>query len=528
MKGMYHYTLRIEIFSSEDSIEEVLQAVLPLEGFMHQIERHTAFMSDKFAQADLVIWDLSEPLPAHLKSDKALLAVCTEAERVFATQDYQVMDALWVKPFTKERLRFYFGDLQKRLHDQAEKQLNAMYLDTVIDSIPDLVWFKDLRGAHLKVNNSFCQAVQKSKAEIDGRGHYYIWDMTEDEYARGEFVCLESEESVIQAGQTMLFDEKVKTKRGFRQFKTYKSPLFDKDGHIMGTCGVAHDVTDLQNMDTELELFLRSLPFAVLMVGNEGQIIDVNGWCKAYFGEEREALVGQPYAAWKARSLREITYVEDKPDYFEAICCNCEGQERHLSVQEEPCLDIFGNKTGFLCLYQDITLERYHEQQIMTAARTDDLTGLLNRRGFYQEMAQRWQGQQAIVIYIDLDNFKQVNDNYGHDVGDRALQLTADAIVQSFPQAVIARMGGDEYVVVLLGDYAMGKAVQMAQAFIQLIDQQFDQEQAFQQMTISVGLAQALAGETISLDELIRRGDQALYAAKQQGKARYVIYDAKK
>ena len=209
----------------------------------------------------------------------------------------------------------------------------------------------------------------------------------------------------MAAGRTILFDEKVKTKWGMRQFKTYKSPLFDKDGRIIGTCGVAHDVTDLQNMDTELELFLRSLPFAVLMVGNEGQIIDVNDWCQAYFGEERDAIVGQPYEAWKARNLRQIQEIEGKADYFEAVCCNTEGQERQLGVREEPCLDIFENKTGLLCLYQDITLERNHEQQIMAVARTDDLTGIFNRRGFYQEMAKRWQGQQAIVLYIDLDNF---------------------------------------------------------------------------------------------------------------------------
>ena len=522
---MYHYKISIAIFSSDESLEDVVQSVPPLAGFTHHIERQTQYDPEKFAQSDLVIWDISEPLPAHVQGEKPLIAVCADAQQVFDAQAYQQMDALWIKPFSQERLLFYIGDVQRRFQSLADSQLSNMYLDTVIDSIPDLVWFKDRRGAHLKVNNSFCQAVQKSKDEIAGRGHYYIWDMTEEEYAKGEYVCLESEESVINAGHTILFDEKVKTKRGMRQFKTYKSPLFDKDGQVIGTCGVAHDVTDLQNMDTELELFLRSLPFAVLMVGNEGQIIDVNDWCRDYFGEEREALVGQPYEAWKKRSLCQVQTIADKTDYFEAVCCNAEGQERQLGVQEEPCLDIFGNVTGLLCLYQDITLERYHEQQIMAVARTDDLTGIFNRRGFYQEMTKRWQGQQAIVLYIDLDNFKQVNDTYGHNVGDRALQVTAETIVQSFPQAVIARMGGDEFVVVLLEGSLLEDAVQMAQVFIRTLEAQFYREKAFWQMTVSVGLAQAQAGQTITLDELLRRGDQALYAAKQQGKARYVVYD---
>lgn len=113
-------------------------------------------------------------------------------------------------------------------------------------------------------------------------------------------------------------------------------------------------------------------------------------------------------------------------------------------------------------------------------------------------------------------------------MGDQALQVTAEVIVCSFPRGIIARMGGDEFVVVLLGDHAMEEAVEMARAFIQALDERFCRERVFWQMTVSVGLAQAAAGQTISLDELIRRGDQALYAAKQQGKGRYMVYADKK
>ena len=131
--------------------------------------------------------------------------------------------------------------------------------------------------------------------------------------------------------------------------------------------------------------------------------------------------------------------------------------ERYLEVREAPIVDIFNNEIGLLCLYQDITMERHHEQQIMEAAQTDDLTGLFNRRGFYQEMTRRWQNQPVTLFYIDLEDFKKVNDTYGHDVGDKALQMVAECIVSSFQQAVIARMGGDEYVVALLEDEATVK-----------------------------------------------------------------------
>ncbi len=527
---MYHYRLRIMIFSLGQSLEEVVRTVPPFEGFEHHIEHYSSYSQAVFEQGDLIIWDLPEPSPAQLmpfKKEQAVLAVCAEAERAFSAEDYGAMDALWVKPLRPERIQFYLGIVQKQLKVRANMRLHAMYLDTVIDSIPDLVWFKDLSGAHLKVNNSFCKTVQKNKEDIIGRAHNYIWDMTEDEYAKGEYVCLESEAAVIQAGHTLLFDEKVKTKRGLRQFKTYKSPLFDDHGHIMGTCGIAHDVTDLQNMGTELELFLRSLPFAVLMVGEAGEIIDANDWCRTYFGESREMVVGQRYSQWRARNLQNLEQTKGQKDFFEATCCNQEGVERYLEVREEPLVDIFNNEIGLLCLYQDITMERHHEQQIMEAAQTDDLTGLFNRRGFYQEMTRRWQNQPVTLFYIDLDDFKKVNDTYGHDVGDKALQMVAECIVSSFQQAVIARMGGDEYVVALLEEeQSLENISQQAQAFRQLVGQQFAKEQAFRQMTVSVGIAQARAGEELTLDDLLRRGDQALYIAKQQGKNRYVLYQA--
>lgn len=115
-----------------------------------------------------------------------------------------------------------------------------------IDSVPDLIWFKDVRGAHLKVNNAFCSAVGKTKNDVQGRGHYYIWDLKQEEYEQGEYVCLETEEIVLREKKTRAFDEKVKSKHGLRQFKTYKSPIFDEDHQVVGTVGIAHDVTDLK------------------------------------------------------------------------------------------------------------------------------------------------------------------------------------------------------------------------------------------------------------------------------------------
>ena len=83
--------------------------------------------------------------------------------------------------------------------------------------------------------------------------------------------------------ENLYFRRKVKTKHGMRQFKTYKSPIFDDNEQLIGTVGIAHDVTDLENMGAELEVILRNLPFAVLLTNEAGKIINANDNLLAVF-----------------------------------------------------------------------------------------------------------------------------------------------------------------------------------------------------------------------------------------------------
>ena len=104
---------------------------------------------------------------------------------------------------SKDKVQASFTRILERFKEREDAVLNHKYLETLIDSLPDLIWFKDARGSHLKINKSFCQAVNKSKDQIEGRGHYYIWDIEPDEYAQGEYICLESEEIVLNKKETL-------------------------------------------------------------------------------------------------------------------------------------------------------------------------------------------------------------------------------------------------------------------------------------------------------------------------------------
>ena len=521
---MYSCKLDIRIFSEEPLLAEALEKVAPLERFTHAFRWFRQFWPEAAGDADIVIMDLpgdALTLRSLCRKD-AVLVLCLgqDAYASLRAASLRAVDDVWVKPLGAETAGVRFEKLLEGIKRKKDCRLAQTYLDTLIDSIPDLVWFKDVRGAHLKVNDSFCHTVGKTKADIAGRGHYYIWDMKKEEYEQGEYVCLESEDIVLAERKTCLFDEKVKSKQGFRQFKTYKSPLFDEDGSLMGTVGIAHDVTDLANMGAELELILRNMPFSVLISDNDGRIVNANAKFQEYFSTRESDIVGKSYAEWRRSTLGEGG--ELARGYFEAHI-ERDGEERVLEVREEPIFDIFRNNVGQICFCRDVTIERTFEHQIWLGANTDSLTGLYNRRFFYGCVNEKRGKEQLSLLYVDLDNFKMVNDMYGHHVGDEALALVSGLMREAFPDDVIVRLGGDEFLVCLIGARPQAYLEARAEELLRILLGTFQTSDRLRVMSASIGIAFTTDPE-VKVDELIRQSDLAMYAAKQSGKSRYCVY----
>ncbi len=116
-----------------------------------------------------------------------------------------------------------------------------------------------------------------------------------------------------------------------------------------------------------------------------------------------------------------------------------------LEIHENSVYDVFNHVAGKLCIFRDVTVERDLEKQIRHSSNTDFLTGLYNRRCFYQYIHNNRGSRTVSLMYIDLDRFKEVNDTYGHKVGDAVLVHTADVLRQLFRDDFVARLGGDEF-----------------------------------------------------------------------------------
>jgi len=168
------------------------------------------------------------------------------------------------------------------------------------------------------------------------------------------------------------------------------------------------------------------------------------------------------------------------------------------------------------------------EQRILKLATTDSLTGVLNRRAFFERMEQEInrslrENTSLSLILIDIDYFKKVNDRYGHQTGDIVLQgLTEQLLNSSRPYDFVGRYGGEEFVICLPGaniSQAGSVAERMRSNVEEMKIMLPDGSQSIR-ITASFGVTSFLMGSKEKVDSLIKRADNALYKAKNEGKNR--------
>lgn len=526
---MYQQFLNFLLVTQNNELGDILGKILPPEDCQYRLLQTDVCQPDLSPALDrAVIVDYSQGAPetADLPADHSCIVILQAGEvKRHAAAMARRSAELWVIAGTlsenAQLLQSYFLNTIRRMKEQADYRKEKICMETALDSIPDLAWFKALSGAHLMVNQGFCEAVQKTKEQIYKKGHYYVWDIPKEEYETGDYVCLESEQVVIDAGETCLFDEKVKTKSGMRKFKTYKSPLYDKDGTLFGTCGIAHDVTELSNLTTELMMVLESMPFAVIVEDDAGMIISINTRFCEFFPQYKD-IEGHSFDEWR----RDAAAAGVIKSYDSELHVMTGDEEKILLMEEEPIYDVFDQQIGRIRIFRNVTMERKYEKRMRDYANTDFMTGLNNRRSLFDYLAEKNNVEQLTFLTIDLDNFKQVNDRHGHHMGDLAILIAVNAINNYFTKEFKARLGGDEFLVV--ADYVIGEEdmISRAEKFLQFLIESFQEKEELREMTASIGIACSCHTKRgpHDIEQLMKNSDHALYDAKYSGKSRVCFY----
>lgn len=530
---MYLCKLNIYVVTDSEEPERILRSIPLPEDCELDIHSVSSIENDTFGETPLDCAIISDGNPSvliqaeSLKGIKKVLLIDGSELNKMDAWELSPADDIFAMPdglrYDKTVLSAHYKRLINTMKNESDARKAKIYFETAIDSIPDLVWFKDSVGAHLIVNDSFCKLVEKTKEQIYKRGHYYIWDIPKEEYEKGEYVCIESEDEVIQARATCVFDEKIKTHDGMRQFKTYKSPLIDADGSIFGTCGVAHDVTDLHNMNNEINVIIESMPYAIIVSDNNNIIINTNEEFNLMFGV-KESIKGININEWIDKYIKgRIERVPDRDEFM----MSDGGETKTILFKKQTITDIFGEIIGSMGIFRDITIERRNELMTIKSANTDFLTKLNNRRSLFNYLNKKKRSPKFTFICVDLDNFKQVNDVYGHHKGDEALLIVTRVMNECFPEDFIARLGGDEFLIVVNRDCDIERIKTQVADFQSNLNKEYMKHNEFTELTTSIGIAVETLAQCgkYDFDKILRQSDRALYKAKNGGKAQFCVYE---
>ncbi len=298
---MYHCHIRFYLVGCKCGAFEEIKKMRPLEHFIHEFTESDVPAGVLTTDADVILAffndeNADEKVRSLLscKKEDAELILITDAKNICSAEAYSEIKDIWPVPVSDDEIRFRFGRWQQTYKVSRDLWLSEQYLETIINSSPSMVWCKDKEGIHVKVNDGFCNVVGKTKKQVEGRDHAYIWNVDKVDPA-----CEESDNEVMRKGQTCIYEEIVKAGDSMKTLTTYKSPLYDLDGSVMGTVGVAIDVTqelaykkEIMKKNRALERIFTTIDCGVIRHTLDGDILSINRAALKILGyESKEELM---------------------------------------------------------------------------------------------------------------------------------------------------------------------------------------------------------------------------------------------
>jgi diguanylate cyclase (GGDEF)-like protein/PAS domain S-box-containing protein len=316
---------------------------------------------------------------------------------------------------------------------------------------------------------------------------------------------------------------------------------YDESGVLQGYVGTLTDITERKQNEENLRLTSRvfeSTLEGIMITNVDRAIIEVNNAFTQITGYSREEVIG--------KHPRFLKSEYQEPSFYIAMwqIINCTGHwsgeiwNRRKNGEVYPewlTISAITNDenmvTHYVGIFSDVTLLKQHERQLEQIAHYDALTGIPNRilllDRLQQALAQTRRDQKMLAIcYLDLDGFKPINDNQGHETGDRVLIKIAERIRQTLRGGdTLARMGGDEFVILLLDIENIDECKISLDRFLRIIEQPIILNKQSFRVTASIGVT-LFPHDHDNPDTLLRHADQAMYIAKQSGKNRFHIFDS--
>ncbi len=473
-----------------------------------------------------------------------------EASRRFGVAETLV--ASWVDDARRE-----IGSGLRAQPETARRHwMDQVWIRNLLDASDEAIYFKDLESRFIRVSVGLAGLHGLTQEQMHGMTDFDLFAGT---HAASAFA---DEQEIIRTGVPVVNKEECEAfaDRATRWVATSKFPLRDLEGAIIGTFGISRDITRRVLAEQEMVRLAERSAAANAELGRiEAQLRAVlNGSSDAiaqytadlryrYINPAGERLRGMPLAELVGRTDRETGLEPANLDSWESalrqvVETGTPGEHEfaitgqggqtgwfHSTLSPETGRD--GSIVGVLSSTRDVTASKVAELALTHQAMHDPVTGLANRYLLMDRLGQaivrlgRTPGR-VVLIFIDLDSFKAVNDSYGHEVGDQVLiELARRLSVLARREDTVARLGGDEFVVLCENVQGEANVREIAARMLGALAEPFAVGAGPQvRLSASVGVAVTADASTCAAD-LLRHADTAMYRVKQQGRDGFHIFD---
>lgn len=420
----------------------------------------------------------------------------------------------------------------------AEKALRDQHflLSAVMEGTTDALWVKNPDGVYQLINGPGARMLGQTVEGVLGRTERDLFTRESAEEVR------ERDVAVLVAGETRT-EETASTPLDSvkRHYITTRAPLRDSTGSVVGVIGVSRDITERKRAENvaradadRLRLVMQQLPGVLWATDRDLRFTSSSGAGMNALGLTSDQLVGMTLPEYFGSNDASITPVAagrrallGHSSTFEFVWA-----DRVLHSHVEPLRDVSGDVTGTLGLAVDVTDRKRLEEQLTHQAFHDPLTGLANRALFRDRVDHALARavrdgavrERIAVVFLDLDNFKKVNDSLGHAEGDRLLEIVAARLrTTTRTSDTVARLGGDEFAVLLEGVVDEHETFKVIGRIADSMTAPVSVGGTEIVASASMGVAYVAPGDTA--DDLLRNADVAMYRAKENGIGGYAVFE---
>ena len=483
-------------------------------------------------------WDIfpkqKGPFPGCLDGTQGVGAECQTiapdvmvAGKVFRSQSFATYDDQGAYLYSMH----YMEDVTER-----KRQVERLMLsEQIMSTSTDLVAYFDQNHIFLAANSVYADYFDVESTEIIGK---HAEEVVGAEHYQG---YLKYQEIVFNQKETLTFKAWTEyPKMGKRHMEITFAPYLDGEGKVRGFVSRSKDITEISEQEAKLRLSAKvfeSTSEGITITDNEGQILAVNPAFSHITGYSEADVIGQNPRILQSDRHDKIFYqamwqrLSETGQWRGEIWNKRKNGEIYPEFLMISSIKDDANETiSYVAVFSDITAIKQAEDELKYQAHHHPLTGLPNRLLLYARLEHSIQHakrekEQGAVLFLDLDNFKKINDSLGHNAGDAVLREVALRLQKHSREVdTVSHLSGDEYVVVLQAIRTVHDATARAQQILDSLQQPFTVDGYELYVSGSIGIAE-FSGED-DIETLLKNADTAMYKAKEGGKNCYQVYSS--